>query len=228
MKGIQPDCLGSLCCAAAAVVISCGYDGERSIVRADGEIFESVARSQLSDTTVQPASATSGLRFDSRPAGDNADLAATAEKPRRLELDVAADSLSADAQEAIAEQRKDILRSFQIEEGGPFSYPECGGARTRRPRNSSTVLQAPKCPSSLRRYITVGLPYPGAAQLLDKVRPPEAPVPDSTGELWTVLVTETSVGPGGQQWRQYVTLFRRDPATGRLGVAERFLLSWAE
>src|SRR5437588_2514101 len=98
MKAIQPVCLRSLSLAAAAVVFSCGYDGERAVVRADGEIFEAVARSQLSDSPEQSPSATSGLRFDSRPAGDNTDLVASAEKPLRLELDVAADSVSGDLQ----------------------------------------------------------------------------------------------------------------------------------
>jgi hypothetical protein len=41
-------------------------------------------------------------------------------------------------------------------------------------------------------------------------------------------VTESSVGPGGENWRQYAWLFRRDPETRRLLVAEKYLLSWAE
>src|SRR5205085_9426431 len=130
--------------------------------------------------TEQLPSATSGLRFDSRPAGDNTDLVASAEKPLRLEVGAAADSVSGDLQGVIVEQRKDILKSLRIEEGGPFNYPECGGARTRRSRDSSALLQPPKCPALLRRYITVGLPYRGAAEILARVRPAEAPVPDSS------------------------------------------------
>jgi hypothetical protein len=210
------------------MVFSCGYDGERGIVRADGEIFESVVRSQISDGAEASASATSPLRFDSRPAGDNAELAASPEKPQRLELGVASDSLSVDARRVIVERRKDILKSLRIEEGGPFNYPECGGARTRRAQDSSGLMSAAKCPALLRRYVTVGLPYRGAAEILARVRPAGAPAPDTTGETWTVLVTESSVGPGGQQWRQYISLFRPDPVDGRLGLVERFLLSWAE
>ena len=228
MKVIQPDWLRSLSCGAIAFVLSCGYGGERAIMRADGEIFEAVARSQLSDSAEASTAATSGLRVDSRPAGDNAELAATPDHPRPLDLAEAADSLSPSALHSIVEQRKDILKSVGIEEGGPFNYPDCGGARTRRSTDSSKLLPAPKCPDFVRRYVTVGLPFRGAAQLLGKVRPADAPTPDSTGEQWTVLVTESSVGPGGQQWRQYVNLFRRDSASGRLALIERFLLSWAE
>jgi len=226
MKAIHPDRLRSLSFAAIAIVLGCGYEGERAIVHADGEIFEAVARSQLSDTAERSGSATGSLRFDSRPAGDNAELAATPEHPRNLDLAEGGDSLSSKAITSIVEQRKDILKTIGIEEGGPFNYPECGGAR--RSRDSTTLEPAMRCPDFVRRYVTVGLPYPGAAQLLGKVRPPEAPTPDSTGEQWTVLVTESSVGPGGQQWRKYVSLFRRDPANGRLALVERFLLSWAE
>jgi len=187
-----------------------------------------VARSQLPDTARNPSPARPRIRIDSHPAGDNADLAAAPDRPRLLDLSDPPDSLSEDALEAIVAQRKGILKSLGIEDAGPFNYPDCGGARTRRARDATQVLPPPKCPADISSYITVGLPYRGAAALLARARPSGAPPPDSTGELWTVLVTESSVGPGGQQWRQYVTLFRRDPASDRLVVAERYLLSWAE
>ena len=125
-------------------------------------------------------------------------------------------------------QRKQILRDLHVEEGGPFVYPECGGFRTRRFRDSSAVHPDPECPKTFRRYVTAGLPTRGASAVIAKSRRPEAYPPDTTREMWTVLVTETSVGPGGQQWRQYAWLFRRDPGSGHLDVAEKYLLSWAE
>lgn len=228
MKAIQPNGLRALCCAAGTLLLGCMSDAKREIVRVDGEIFEAVARSQFSDTTARASRAPAGLRFDARPAGDNADLSGTPERPRPLEPGSAGDSVLANTQPAIVEQRKDILRSLGIEEGGPFNYPECGGARTRRTKDSTSTLPPPACPDSPLRYVTVGLPYRGASPVLARARPPGTPAPDSTGEQWTVLVTESSVGSGGQQWRQYVTLFRRDRETGRLAMAERILLSWAE
>ena len=227
MKTIQPNGFRAFCFASSALVLGCMSDAEREIVRVDGEIFESVARSQFTETTGQSPKAPAGLRFDARPAGDNAELSG-ATNPRPLEPGNAGDSVLANTQPVIVEQRKDILRSLGIEEGGPFSYPECGGARTRRAKDSTDVLPPPACPDSPLRYVTVGLPYRGASPVLARARLTGTPAPDSTGEQWTVLVTESSVASGGQQWRQYVTLFRRDSETGRLALVERLLLSWAE
>ena len=226
MITIQREGLRAAWLVTAGLVLGCASDAEREMIRVDGEIFESVARAQVSDTTGgRSTDASAGLRFDARPAGDNTDLAGAPDRPRQLELGNPVDSVSADAQSVIVEQRKDILKSLGIEEGGPFNYSECGGAR--RDRDTSGVLPRPRCPDSVRRYVTVGLPYRGASPILARARPAEVPAPDTVGEQWTVLVTESSVGPGGQQWRQYVSLFRRDP-DGRLGLVERFLLSWAE
>ena len=225
MKTIQLDQPRALCCSAA-LLFACASAADRELVHVDGEIFESVVRSQLPDTAGRREGVTASLRFDARPVGDNADLAG--DRPPRLEVGDVGDSVSDDAHRVVIDQRMDILKSIGVEEGGPFNYPECGGSRTRKPRDSIELLPPSKCPSSILRYVTVGLPYRGAAQVLNKVRPPGTQPPDTTGEQWTVLVTESTVGPGGQQWRQYVTLFRRDPLSGRLGLAERFLLSWAE
>ena len=179
-------------------------------------------RSQMSDSV-----SAGFLRVDSRPAGDKELLAPTSASPG-FDADSSADS-APDADPAmIADQRKDILRDLHVEEGGPFVYPECGGFRTRRFRDSNAVHPDPQCPKAYRRYVTVGVPTRGAGAIITKARRPEGPEPDTTGEVWTVLVTESSVGPGGQQWRQFAWLFRRDDATGRLALAEKYLLSWAE
>jgi hypothetical protein len=60
------------------------------------------------------------------------------------------------------------------------------------------------------------------------LRSKESAPPDSSEEAWTVLVTESSIGPGGQDLRQYAWLLRRNPETGHLVVGEKFLISWAE
>ena len=228
MKVIHAAFVRRISAVALLTVIGCGLGRERAIVAADGEIFETVAREQLPAPRDGLGVAASPLRMDSRPAGDNTDLASTPERPRRLELGDSTDSITLGVTDVIVEQRKGILASLGITDGGPFNYPECGGARPHLAPDSTVVLPGPSCPALVSRYVTVGLPYRGASPMLDKVRPANLPAPDSTVEMWTVLITESSVGPGGQQWRQYVSLFRRDPETGRLAMAERFLLSWAE
>ena len=212
--------------ALAAISIACAAPQEqRDIAAADAETFETIVRSQISDS-VNPGF----LRVDSRPAGDKEILAPPPPTSAGLDADSSVDTIADPDQRMITDQRKEILNDLHVEEGGPFVYPDCGGFRTRRFRDSSAVHPNPKCPSSFRRYLTVGIPSRGAASIIRRAQRqhPEAFPPDTTGERWTVLVTESSVGPGGQQWRQYAWLFRRDSATGRLGVAEKYLLSWAE
>ena len=208
---------------AVCLGAACGIPREqRDLAAADAETFEAIVRSQMSD------SGSAGfLRVDSRPAGDK-ELLSPIPGPAGFDPDSLGDTVAESATRIIADQRKEILDDLHVEEGGPFSYPSCGGFRTHRLRDSAGEHPNPECPKAFRRYVTVGLPTRGAAMLLTKARRPETPPPDTTGELWTVLVTESSVGPGGQQWRQYGWLFRRDTRTGNLGVAEKYLLSWAE
>ncbi len=206
------------------LAIACGLPREQNAsVAADAETFEAIVRSQLSDSV-----GSAFLRVDSRPAGDKDILSGPPPSSAGLDPDSSADSIPDVDARLISDQRKDILRDLHVEEGGPFVYPECGGFRTRRFRDSASVHPDPDCPKTYHRYLTAGVPTRGAAAIISKARRPEIPAPDTTGEMWTVLVTETSVGPGGQQWRQYAWLFRRDEASGRLGVVEKYLLSWAE
>jgi hypothetical protein len=227
MKAIRARNIRSFPLALTVLAVSEACDGtsaaQHELMQADAEAFEAVVRSQLVDSL---PSAFGFLRVDARPGGDNAILAGASGQPRVLELPQPADSELSDSVERIRERRVDILKTLNLRPGGPFFYPECGGAR--RGADSATPDIKPKCPRELHRYVTVGIPYRGAAPILDKVRSPQSPAPDSSAEMWTVLVTEASVSPGGQQWRQYAWLFKRDPDDGRLAVTERFLLSWAE
>jgi len=210
--------------AAAVVSFSCAPPREqREIAATDADTFQEIVRSQVID------SANPGfLRVDARPAGDKEILPPTSGTPAGFDPDSSVDTVAEGATQLITDQRKEILKDLHIEQGGPFVYPDCGGFRTRRYRDSAAVHPDPDCPKAFHHYVTVGLPTRGASTVVTKARRAETPPPDTTGELWTVLVTETSVGPGGQQWRQYAWLFRRDPLNGRLRVAEKLLLSWAE
>jgi hypothetical protein len=200
---------------------------DRALLQADAEVFENVVRSESAITVADSAVPTGFLRVDSRPAGDSAILLATNQHSSGVELDELADSLSAKGDARIAEQRKEILKDLRVEEGGPFSYPGCGGIRPRRFRDSVATIGT-ECPSEWHRYVTIGLPYRGAAPVLTILRSKESAPPDSSEEAWTVLVTESSIGPGGQDLRQYAWLLRRNPETGHLVVGEKFLISWAE
>ena len=199
---------------------------ERALLSADAEVFETMVRAQVSSTPDDSAVTLQVLRVDSRPVTDTTDLSGSSQSARPLDLNAPSDSLSGDALSQITEQRKDILSDLHIAEGGPFNYPDCGGARSRPDPDSTTPRIGAHCPAAWHRYVTVGLPYRGAAEVLKKLRGGE--LADSTGDAWTVVVTENSIGPSGQTWRKYACLLRRDPETGHLALAERFLMSWAE
>ncbi|MFL5469186.1 MAG: hypothetical protein ACJ8AE_05270 [Gemmatimonadaceae bacterium] len=219
--------------AAASILVgttACNEttSADRALLRADAELFENVVQSQLARTAADSNIPPGFLRVDARPAGDNTVLDAKPDRARVLDLVQSADTLSPNGLARIAEQRKDILEFLRVEQGGPFMYPACGGTRTRRLKDTAAVGLRPECPAAWRRYVTVGLPYRGAAAALDEKLNAVSPPLDSTAEYWTVLVSESTVGPTGQDWRQYAWLFKRDPLTNRLAVTEKFLLSWAE
>jgi hypothetical protein len=230
MKVMQ-SCWGGRVSVGFAVLAAVGAcdsipQRDRSLVRADAEAFETIVRSEIPDSAGDSTLSPAFLRVDSRPIGDNSALSG-GDRPKAIDLEVPADTASSSAVALIAQQRRAILKLLRVEEGGPFVYPDCGGTRPRRVKDSAALAGA-NCPKEFRRYVTVGLPYRGAAPALDKVRSRESPAPDSTSEVWTVLVTESSIGPGGQDWRKYAWLLRRNPGNNRLTLAERFLLSWAE
>ena len=119
-------------------------------------------------------------------------------------------------------------KRLSIEEGGPFFFPDCEGIRTAQPESKSGAPPSTAgCPAQWRRYVTIGLPHRGVDLIPEKVRKTE-PRSFDRGDVWTVLVTETSIGPGGQDWKQYAWVLTREPDRPALGVAARFLLSWAE
>ncbi|MEP6550456.1 MAG: hypothetical protein ABJB95_04700 [Gemmatimonadales bacterium] len=213
---------------SAVEACSATSSAERSMLRADAEAFEAVVREQTPPNSADSTLPPHFLRVDSRPGGDEAVIATAPQRANGFDLDEAGDSLSAGALARIGDQRKAILRDLQIDEGGPFVYPGCGGSKARGSSDSAFAPTGANCPREWRRYVTVGLPYRGVAAVLAKLRAPESAPPDSTGEVWTVLVTENSIGPGGQDWRQFAWLLRRDPVRGRVNVAEKFLVSWAE
>jgi hypothetical protein len=148
--------------------------------------------------------------------------------PTGFGLDDDSARLSPAGADRIAQERRAILERLGIEEGGPFLYPGCGGVRTGEaaPQSGNPAARA-GCPTEWRRYVTIGLPRPGLAQIPEKLRRAE-PQSFDTSDVWTVLVTETSIGAGGQDWKQYAWVLGRHPRRAELALVARFLLSWAE
>lgn len=201
---------------------------ERELVHADAEVFEVVARSQRAFGTEDSSRAPRFLRVDSRLIDNTTILPTQTPLSTGIALDDDSAQPSSRAVERIVRERRAILARLGIEEGGPFVFPGCGGTRTGEPApEPGASRSAADCPSEWRRYVTIGLPRRGLGHIPEKVRRPE-PQSFDTSEVWTVLVTETSIGVGGQDWRQYAWVLTREPGRADLSVATRFLLSRAE
>jgi hypothetical protein len=201
---------------------------ERELVHTDAEVFEAVARSErligMQDSSRLPLF----LRIDSRPIDNTTLLPPQTPAPTGFALEDDSAPASSGTLTRIARERRAILDRLGVEEGGPFFFPGCGGVRTGKtvPKPGS-IRSDTGCPTEWRRYVTIGLPRRGVDVIPEKVRRVE-PRSFDTGEVWTVLVTETSIGTGGQDWKQYAWVLTREPGRGDLSLAARFLLSWAE
>jgi hypothetical protein len=201
---------------------------ERELVHTDAEVFEAVARSQLVVGWEDSSRLPHFLRIDSRPI-DNTTLLLP-QIPTATGIALEDDTILASSAtfSRIARERRAILEKLRVEEGGPFFFPGCEGVRTGEPPSKSrATLAGAGCPTEWRRYVTIGLPRRGVGQIPEKVRRIDPRSFDS-GEVWTVLVTETSIGSGGQDWKQYAWVLTREPGRAGLSLAARFLLSWAE
>jgi len=200
---------------------------ERELVHTDAEVFEAVARSERVvglDSSRLPRF----LRIDSRPIDNTTLLSPQTPAPTGFALDDDSVPASSGTLTRIVRERRAILDQLGVEEGGPFFFPGCGGVRTGKTTpKPGTIRSETGCPTEWRRYVTIGLPRRGVDVIPEKVRTIE-PRSFDTGEVWTVLVTETSIGTGGQDWKQYAWVLTRESGRAALSLAARFLLSWAE
>jgi hypothetical protein len=201
---------------------------EREIVHTDSEVFEAVAQSQLAAGMEDSARLRSLLRIDSRPVDNTSLLPPQLPTSAGIALEDDSTPPSSPTINRITDERRAILERLGVEEGGPFSFPGCEGIRTGEPKpNPGATPSSSGCPPEWRRYVTIGLPHRGVGMIPEKVRRTD-PRPFDSGEVWTVLVTENSVGPGGQDWKQYAWVLTREPGRAGLSAAAQFLLSWAE
>jgi hypothetical protein len=200
---------------------------ERELAHTDAEVFEAVARSELVVPMEDSSRLPRFLRIDSRPVDNTALLPAKSTASTEFTVENDSMPLSPAAINRIAQDRRAILERLGVEEGGPFLFPGCEGVRTGPEPALGATSSRSGCPTQWRRYVTIGLPHRGVALIPEKVRKTEPRSFDS-GEVWTVLVTETSIGPGGQDWKQYAWVLTPGVDRAGLSVAARFVLSWAE
>jgi hypothetical protein len=201
---------------------------ERELVHTDAEVFEAVARSELVAGMEDSSRSPRFLRIDSRPEDNTSTLPPKPPGPAGIPLDDDSIATSSVAIDRITLERRAILQRLGVEEGGPFVFPSCEGVRTAETEPKSGVAPPRTgCPTQWRRYVTIGLPRRGVGLIPEAVRKTD-PRSFDTGEVWTVLVTETSIGSGGQDWKQYASVLTREPGGDGLSLSGRFLLTWAE
>jgi hypothetical protein len=215
-----------------ALIITVGCDNlstsERELVHTDAEVFEVIARSELLVGAEDSSRSPRFLRIDSRPEDNTSTLPPKPVGPSGIPLEDDSMPASSAVIDRIQTERRGILQRLGVEEGGLFFYPDCEGVRSAETEPKSGVTAPPAgCPAQWRRDGTIGLPRRGVGLIPEAVRKTD-PRAFDTGEVWTVLVTETSIGSGGQDFKQYASVLTREPDHDRLTLAARFLLSWAE
>ena len=83
------------------------------------------------------------------------------------------------------------------------------------------------CPKTPEHYLTVGLPIRGQPEGLQDKRDTRGDRVSLDGEVWTVLVEDTAVGPVGWKRSVYAWLFRRNDF-GNLELANTILVDVIE
>lgn len=233
----------SCCLVASAACRSVSVPGrnepppkpELAMVQVDSEVFAAVVRGQLAGGDDAYPYHLEPLRYDSRPYGTNSGypevfagvegIDPTLSFPRTIQSESEVGYL--------IQTRKRILRMNGVPEGGPVSYPQCAGAGVPPPppprgRSSARRSKPPNvhagCPKASEYYLTVGLPIRGQPPGLKDIRDTRGEKVRLKGEVWTVLVDETSTAPAGWKRSQYAWLFKRD-RSGRLELANTILVS---
>jgi len=249
MKAIRPlslAILGWSCCLVAGAacrsvsvpVRNAPRERALALIQVDSEVFAAVVRGQLDGGDDAYPYHLERFRYDSRPYGTNSGypeifagvqgVAPTLSFPRA--------SQSESEVGYLIQTRKRILQMNGVPEGGPVSYPQCAGAGVPAPppprgRASARRSKPPDvhagCPKVPEYYLTVGLPLHGQPPGLKNIRDTRGNTVRLKGEVWSVLVDETSAGPAGWRRSEYAWLFKRNHS-GRLELANTILIGVVE
>jgi hypothetical protein len=196
-------------------------DNQLSLLRTDSAAFVAIVRMELSGSGKNYPHEINPVRFDSHPSGlaSGFPISAGGSTGSISGPDSVRDSVTT---LLASQQRKAILRNLGAEEGGPFNYPQCRGL------TAPPTVPPVGCPKEDQYYVIIGLPSPGIPSALPIRATSSDTMPDVSGEIWTVIVTEAYASRLGQNWFQHAWLLRRDPVNRRFTLAHTVLLSWVE
>ncbi len=236
--------LGWSCCLVLTAACRSGSGAVRndagvrslSLVDADSLVFAAVVRGQLEGSDDTYPYRLTRFRYNSSPNRGSSGYpeVLTGVEGTAPTLSFPRVSQSGSELNYIINTRKKILRANDVPEGRAVFYTQCAGAGVptppppARPRGRSarrvTALNVHAgCPKAAEHYLTVGLPIHGQPPGLRNSKDTRGNSVRLNGEVWTVLVDETTVGPAGWKQSQYAWLFERD-RTGRLELAHTILV----
>ncbi len=235
--------VGSLACSSLPARDSLS-DQELTIIRADSAVFEAVVRGQLAGTEKAHPYHLDSMRFDSRPQPTGYGNP-YGEVVTRIDSTTLLKRLGPVIMDRLAKGRKQILSLNGASEGRPCPLGWCVGMlvepRPLRPGSQTrpdSILANPHrdCPKTGHSYLKVSLPIPGVPDAVARELTRRASLPgpqrgqlvDPAGIAWTAIVETYSVGQTGGMVDEYAWLFRRNPSTGRLELADTVMLMVAE
>ena len=208
-----------------------------ALISADSEVFEAVVRAQLAGNMKDYPYHLDGLHYDSRPSTPVAVFRITTPRSRKTDTSGLFQTPDPATLDRLTANRKGVLERAAVEESAPRTYSNCAGIRVPLPpppvgSPPSTGTTRPDihatCPRRQESYVTVSLPVRGEPKALNANLNSNGRRVSLTGEVWTVVVEETSAGPGGSMWSQHAWLFTRNPANHRLQLADTILLGVIE
>ena len=224
----------SVACRSVAVP---GRDDPReptlALIDVDSQVFAAVVQGQLNGSNDEYPYRLERFRYDARPYGTNSGYPEVFAGIQGIDPSLSFPRASQSESEIrnLIETRKRILQTNGVREGERISYPQCAGVGVPEPpppRGRSARSPKPPsvhagCPKSPAYYLTVGLPIRGQPPGLRDLRDTRGRSVRLDGDVWTVLVDETSFGPAGWKQSQYAWLFERD-RSGRLELASTILV----
>jgi hypothetical protein len=209
-------------------------DRPLTMIDVDSQVFAAVVRAQLDGGDDEYPYRLSRLRYDARPYGTSSGYPEVFAGVEGISPTLSFPRASPSESEIryLVQTRKKILQVNGVREGERVSHSQCAGAGVPTPPptrgRSSARISKPLdvhagCPKRPEHYLTVGLPLHGLPPGLKNLRDTRGRTVRPRGEVWTVIVDETSAGPGGWKQSQYAWLFQRN-RSGRLELTNTILI----
>ena len=203
----------------------------------ESQIFAAVVRAQMNggDGDADYPHRLDRFQYDARPYGTKTGYPEIFAGVQGADPTLSFARASASEIERVIEHRKQTLQENGVRQGPVANYPQCAGASVPTPPpprgRSSTRRRTPDvhdgCPKTPEHYLTVGLPIRGQPEGLQDKRDTRGDRVSLDGEVWTVLVEDTAVGPVGWRRSVYAWLFRRNDF-GNLELANTILVDVIE